>query len=148
MALWQYVFNLIPEGIMENESLLDEEGWFDPDFLWKRRKENLDIFNEIKDLLPLSRSWSEYIIQFGNLESNCMEIYRNDDDDFISSASFRIDFRTDYVDILRKILQICESNKILALNEEFEIMPFELYKFCETIENSRQKKMYLVFLNN
>jgi len=147
MALWQYVFSLIPQNQKNDKSFFDNEGNFDPGLFWIERKEKVEIFDEVEIVIPLSKSWCENIIQFGDLESNCMEIYTGDHG-YIESASFRIDFRTDYMNIVKRIIRICKSREILILDELFNIIPFDIDEFYRIIENSPQKRKYIGFLKN
>ncbi|SBV90582.1 hypothetical protein [uncultured Dysgonomonas sp.] len=141
MALWQYTFNLVPENTIKDKVLIDEDGYFDTSPLWLKSCKKINIFEDIGILLPLSESWDTDIVQYGDLNSNCIEIYKNQN--FIESASFRINFLSNYKEILKEIIRICFSEKLLILDEFFNVVPYDFDKIYSVIENSQQKKYYM-----
>ena len=73
MAIWQLDFHLIPiENIQEQipfKHFLEETS-----LEWNTNR--IDVKSQLKlsTVLPIEKSWSNTITQYGNIESNCIEI--------------------------------------------------------------------------
>jgi hypothetical protein len=146
MAIWQYTFHLLPAISVEalGKDLIvrrDEDGLYDDEPFWKYNPTNKSLFLEIGKMLSKNKSWSKYIDQYGNLESNYFEILF-EDNDFVSSASFRIDYTTEYDTILNMIIEFCILNGMKIFDEKWDIVPNNLESIKSVIENSSQLKTY------
>lgn len=147
MAIWQYTFQLIPSGIIEKKIELDDDGLYETGFFWKIKEKRIEVFNEIGDILPKSLSWTDNLIIYGDLESNCLEVYKDTNyNDYVDSASFRIDFRSNYIEILSRIISLSELNRLSILDEALNIVPLKLEIIIDIIDNSPQKRKYLMLL--
>ena len=143
MALWQYSLFVIPKfnDTIDNLSdFKDEDGLLDDEGLWQKSNVSTSFFNNINKILPLGKSWSENLIVYGDLETNCFEIYHKND--LVASASFRIDFTSDYEYILYSILDFVQLNDLQILDEELNIIKTNTVSIKNLIENSRQYKLY------
>ena len=75
----------------------------------------LETIETLSKVLPRRKSWSNDIIQFGNLDSTCVEIslYDNDDDEI----SVRIDLRNCSRKEIESILEFAtKNNLVIAVN--------------------------------
>lgn len=73
MAIWQLGFYLIPNEKIEYElpfrQLLDESL-----LEWQEERIDKESQKKLSRYLPIEKSWSESIIQYGNLEKTCIEV--------------------------------------------------------------------------
>lgn len=140
MALWQFNFYMLKK---ENMKFYDELKPWASDanneslLLWGKQELNMYSINKISKLLPLEKSWSNTIEQFGNIDSTCLEILYQESDE--CEISFRLDLRNLSRKILLEILEFIDShhagivydNKCYQLDESI---------LNHLIENSNAKK--------
>lgn len=146
MAIWQYNFTLIPKealkkGTSHLEKHLDEEGFLDDESCWLIEPLKVNFFNKIEILLPRNKSWSDDIILFGNQDSNRFEVYKNINDNVIS-VSFRIDYTSEYEEILRGIINFVQLNNLIILDEKMKLLDNNFISIKHHIENSEQRFVY------
>ncbi len=141
MALWQISFFIIPKGELDSLTLLSKNqgGLFDDSNYWCCNSDP-SVFNSLTVFLPLSKSWSDNIIQYGSLDSNVFEVGVRASK--IESVSCRIDFRSDYETILKGIVEICLKNRFLILTNDLESMPLNYESINAYILNSPQLIIY------
>ena len=149
MAIWQYTFYILPKvgiDILAPNRQFKNEGGFDDEYFWKLNPINRVFFEAINMILPKNKSWSDKIDLYGNQESNCLEILIENED--VISASFRIDFTSDYEPILNGILEFLIHNGLIIIDESLEevLLNFETVK--EVIHNSPQFKRYKELLRD
>lgn len=73
----------------------------------------LETMEKLSKVLPKTKSWSNNIIQFGDLDSTCIEIYLDDDNEI----SVRIDLRNCGRKEIESILEFAtENNLVIAVN--------------------------------
>lgn len=142
MAIWQYDLFLIPDKETSNIKL-DEEGFIDDEKLWSKYSDKIRSIELIKKYLPESESWSDSLRIYGNIDSNCLEIYYNKEK--INSISFRIDFRTDYNLILNNIIKFCKINNLSLIDEELKILPLDESEIIKKIAKSKHVDLYNKF---
>ena len=79
MAIWQYHFDLLPsEYIIPGETnfqIFVEELGFNDKIFWENSKYTIEDFEPIGKLLPVGESWSKKLTVFGDLTSNCFEVW-------------------------------------------------------------------------
>lgn len=142
MAIWQNTFYVLPK-----ESTLDlspnlhfnEEG-FDDSIFWKGEKLKPELFNHISTFLPIGKSWSKNLTIYGNVESNCFEVFQKEGS--IVSVSFRIDFRSSYERILSELVEFLMMNGFLIVDENLEVLPLNSVVIIQKIKDSAQYKKY------
>jgi hypothetical protein len=77
---------------------------------------------------------------YGNQESNFFQvIFENN---IVLSVSFRIDYTSNYEPILNQIVEYCLHRGLIILDEDLNLVPFNLETFAGIIYNSPQVKMY------
>ncbi|SFJ02009.1 hypothetical protein [Myroides guanonis] len=123
MAIWQITFYIIDASV--NNINLDQDTDFDDSYFWKNSKRDVRLFKSVGLFLEENKSWSSQIKQYGDLKSNCLEVYF-DDMDKILSVSFRIDFLSDYVLILEKVLIFCLNNNLAIVTLKGDVLPLQL----------------------
>lgn len=93
-------------------------------------------FENLQNILLTGKSWRENLHVYGELDSNCIQV--TSDNDSIDYMSARIDFRTEYENILAKIISFAEEKRLLILDEHLHILPNSVDKIIEVIEESHQ----------
>lgn len=143
MALWQVDFFVLPkDSLINGESFKRfSENTFDDAFFWAGRKVHSSFFEEIANFLPRTKSWGDYLLLFGQENSNRFELVV--EGDIVESVSFRIDFTSNYLPILTKIIDFCFKNELIILNESLKVMELNTSHFEEFITNSDQYKKYI-----
>jgi hypothetical protein len=150
MALWQYTFLVLTKESFESInqdilfSIVDNE--FDDEPFWQMHLINKSLFEEIGNILKKRKSWSNNIELYGNQESNCFEVLYDSKTNFVISVSFRIDFTSDFEDILIHIIEFCILKCLIILDENLNVVPLNIEAFKDIIKNAPQKKEYNKFL--
>ena len=70
MALWQYQFTIIPNHYILKD-ISNEEFEYE---LWEYANMHKEDFMQVNSFLPKTKSWSEYLDIYGNIDSNCLEV--------------------------------------------------------------------------
>ncbi len=146
MALWQVGFFILPKLNLELINLLkstDEES-FDNSFYWDEKKVSPLFFRKIETFLPQTESWSEELNIYGNENSNRIEVYFSND--IVESVSFRIDFTSNYKEILKQIIEFCITNDFIILNEMLNVVDLNFESINKDILNETRVKKYTSFL--
>lgn len=142
MALWQVGFFVLP-----NESLgpgdkfeLSDEHSFDDAPFWRSEKVNPNFFDPINRILPRAKSWGDYLILYGNENSNRFEVVF--ENCIVESVSFRIDFTSNYESVLSELIEFFILNGLIVLDESLNLLPLNFEAIKSGIENSHQVKKY------
>jgi hypothetical protein len=150
MALNQYTFIVIPKVSFDNsfsELRLKKEGdFFDDSFFWAEEQVECIFFDRISLVLPMGESWSNDLVVFGDIKSNCFKVLCNHNK--VISVSFRIDFTTNYSRLLSEVVEFCITNALLIIDEDMNIIPHNSLSIQEVINNSRQFKLYYQLKDN
>lgn len=144
MALWQYTFQLIEKKSFQELSpkkAFTEDNFFDEEPYWIFSHKQKDLFLEIEYILKKNTSWSKSIDLYGEQESNCLEVFF-DDLDYITSASFRIDFTSSYEMILRALIGFCISKELVIIDENLNTVVLNYEYINNIIHSSHQRKTY------
>lgn len=139
MAIWQYECNIVPlrHNIigLEYEEIISWKGIKCPEY-------NITF-------LKNKSSWSKNIIQYGDLDGNCMEFLFNEMG--LEEIECRLDLRNFSVIIFRSLLEYvnfinaafwCNGNIYLPVEKNMinQIKASDAYKFCRNpidyLENS------------
>ena len=146
MALWQYQFTIIPNQYILKD-ISNEELEYE---LWEYANIHKEDFMQVNSFLPKTKSWSEYLDIYGNIDSNCLEVFF-DREDRITSVSLRIDFRSDYNKILYQLLSFFKAKDYTLLDENLQPIKTINNESLEVIiKQSVQYEKYnrLVYLAN
>lgn len=145
MAIWQYTFHVLPnesiKSLLPLKHTSIREDLFDDESYWELYPSTKEKFILIHKFLPKNKSWCNEIDLYGAQDSNCFEVLSNDEGSIIS-ASFRIDFRSNYENILRQIIEFCNINGLALLDEKLNFAPSDFAYLADIIENSPQAKRY------
>ena len=143
MAIWQYRFVIVPKKALTLEKnkfqANSNDEFSDDEVFWLRSPVKVDVFDEVVNILPKGDSWSQNLIVFGNLESNCLEVYH--ENDLVESASFRVDFRMDFKNILDKVINFIQLRHFSIIDEDWKIVP-DMHDIENLIKNSPQFDFY------
>lgn len=151
MALWQSTYFVVPksgnytlfEGI--NLESFMEEGFFDDELLWSNIDFDPNNFEILKDVLKKGESWSKNITLFGREDDNCFEVLTAGN--IIKSVSFRINFTSDYKEILQGITDFCTKYNLMVVDENLNVFEPDFFKIVENIKNSKTYKKYALFVD-
>lgn len=121
MAVWQYFLEILPESELKRKfvtvpDLLDLEAVSGEAFLKDLTLDEL-CYNTINKTLVRSPSWHDNLSLFGDLESDCIEIW-HDSNRVISEISCRIDVRKNDSIIVESIFAFCTDNELLLYNKD------------------------------
>ncbi len=145
MAIWQYTFHVLPmesvEALSSDYQFEKTKDGFDDEPYWKFNPVNRDFFESVQNVLPKSKSWSNEIDLYGDQESNCFEVFFQEENEVIS-VSFRIDFRENYKEVLSYIIEFCFCNELVLLDEDLTIVFWNYKQVQNIIRNSSQVKKY------
>ena len=147
MALWQYTFTIIPQQYILKD-ISNEE--FEDQLFWEYANIHKGDFMQVNSFLPKTKSWSEYLDIYGNIDSNCLEVFF-DRKNRVTSVSLRIDFRSDYNKILYQLLSILGQKDYTLLDEKLQPVSLINNKCLEVIiKQSTQYEKYnkLAYLTN
>lgn len=148
MALWQYTFHILPkesvETLLDSHPLSISDDGFDDSVYWEFKPVRRDVFKKIGQILPETRSWCSDIDQYGSLESNCFEVLH--ENERVLSASFRIDYTTNYEPLLRLLIEFLVLHDMALLDEEFNVLHMNVETIHQVIGHSQQVKTYQRFL--
>ncbi|AVM49696.1 hypothetical protein [Capnocytophaga sp. oral taxon 878] len=147
MALWQYTFTIIPQQYILKD--ISNEG-FEDQLFWEYANIHKEDFMQVNSFLPKTKSWSEYLDIYGNIDSNCLEVFF-DRENRVTSVSLRIDFRSDYNKILYQLLSILDEKDYTLLDEKLQPVSLINNKCLEVIiKQSTQYEKYnkLAYLTN
>lgn len=139
MAIWQYTFFLVPAASINIVDLVDiktSDGLVDDEYFWTLSTIDLSVFAPINAFMPQRESWSRNIMQFGELEKNCCEIFI--EDQHVVSVSFRVDFTSDYLSLLDSMIEFCLFNGISILDEHFSPVPLNTLSIASLMQASPQ----------
>lgn len=150
MAIWQYTFQVLTKDSFNSigSPMVTEGSWFDEEPYWQHKSIERYLFSNLESILGKGKSWSDKIDVYGDLESNCFEVLFDDQCSTVLSASFRINFISDYEDILRRIIEFCLLNGLVILDENLHIVPLNVETVKSIIENATQVRKYNKLLNS
>lgn len=121
MAIWQYKLFAIPEeelkSYFNNIDNISIEA-FDNIEWWKYRPYKSINFNSLK--LPFQESWSKDIKQLGDISSDCIETFVQEEK--IIEISIRIDLRKNYKPMVEYICEFAQDNSLCFLNDKFKLI--------------------------
>ncbi len=124
MAIWQITFYII-ENYTNN---INNDVEFDDTYFWENSSKDEMFFKEIDLFLKKNKSWSSKMQLYGDLKSNCLEIYFSDLGKILS-VSFRINFLSKYELTLEKIIFFCALNNLKIVTSKGKIIPLQLKDF-------------------
>lgn len=146
MSIQQYTFQVLlkesVESLSEEFIFLRGKDGFDDEPFWKFKPINKSFFLNIKNILKICTSWSNEIDLYGNQDSNCFEVWYDGESNNVISASFRIDFISDYESILSRIIEFCILNGLIILDEDLNRVPLNFESVKNIIDNAPQVKRY------
>ena len=150
MAIYQGKYFLLPKTekicLIEGISLKKyiENKLFEDDFFWANSKLKYSKIEEYlnKNFIP-GKSWDNELKVFGNINSNSLEIFIEQDK--ISSISFRIDFRDDFELFLNKIVSFCKLYNLVIVNKRVDVLDCSFSEILKDILQSDDYKKYLQF---
>ncbi|QVK17258.1 hypothetical protein KHQ81_10225 [Mycoplasmatota bacterium] len=140
MAIWQYVFYIIPKDKFDKYDNLNITNIID-NITWEGYEINENSIKTLSNILKPSKSWSEDIKQLGEIDKTCIEfIYEND---VLENIEFRLDLRDITKDIINLILEFIRDNNALIVCDNKIINP----EYKDITENIRLSKTFSFIKN-
>lgn len=136
----QYGFYVIEKQSFEDLSAANQfvEGkYFNAEPYWIYSHKHKSFFSEIEKILKKSKSWDLQTDLYGNQESSCLEVCF-DEDDYIESVKFRIDFGISYVGILIEILWLFRKKELVIIDENLCWQPLNFEIIDRVIQSSKR----------
>ena len=133
MAIWQCDFYILPSN--SDEAFLNL-------ILWHKVSVSKEIFNSVTSVLPQVKSWSDSLDIYGSLEDSCLQI-SFDNNGLVDGALLRINFTSEYKDILKFIISFCAKNDFEILTSELQKLPLLYSKKDQYIANSKRKEKFM-----
>ncbi len=151
MSIYQNTYFIVPrkgnytlfEGI-NLKSFLEDDLLFEDDLFWNNRILELGkINNYLLQNFEEDVSWSEDLKIYGDNETNCIKLFF--ENNFVVSMSFRVNFTTDYSSFLNKIIEFCEINNLLIVDNDLNVLSIDYQTIVDNIMNSRAFEKYKDF---
>lgn len=133
MAIWQCDFYILPSN--SDEAFLNL-------ILWHKVSVSKEIFNSVTSVLPQVKSWSDSLDIYGNLEDSCLQI-SFDNNGLVDGALLRINFTSEYKDILKFIISLCVKNDFEILTSELQKLPLLYSQIDQYIAGSKRKEKFM-----
>ena len=110
MALWQLEFSVIPKEKITEDTNIEEINISD---LWNGYKIEESSINKVEEVLKRNKSWSEDIVQLGDVSETVIEIvYENE---IIDEITCRVDLRNITKEIVEIILNFIDINNLAII---------------------------------
>lgn len=110
MALWQLEFSVIPKEKIIEDTNIKEINISD---LWNGYKIKESSINKVEEVLKRNKSWSEDIVQLGDVSETVIEIvYENE---IIDEITCRLDLRNITKEIVETILNFIDINNLAII---------------------------------
>jgi|688.fasta_scaffold539765_2 hypothetical protein len=102
MAIYQFVIELIPEIWAKNnnysaELLLGSEQ-YDLSIPWNRYKLSDDVISTISRFLPISKSWHQDLLTWGDAQCSDIQLWKQND--IVDAITIRLDLRDNKIEEL------------------------------------------------
>lgn len=142
MAIWQYTFHLLPKQCLKDGAspLLNDDNGVDYSPFWKLFPTTRAAFNGVSAFLKTNKSWSNSIDQYGDIDSNCVEVYF--ENEMVESVSFRLNYTINYEYVLTEMFDFCVRGEFVLIDEDLELVVFNLESIDAIIRQSSQLKVY------
>lgn len=110
MALWQLEFSVIPKEKIIEDTNIEE---INISNLWNGYKIKESSINKVEEVLKRNKSWSEDIVQLGDVSETVIEIvYENE---IIDEITCRVDLRNITKEIVEIILNFIDINNLAII---------------------------------
>lgn len=121
MAIWQYSLEMFPKLMVEKKygfvpDSIELESLSEAS-LWRNTTISDLSCDPIKHTLAPKKGWHEDLALFGDIESDCIEIWC-DSNRVICEMSCRVDARNSDVTVVLSIFDFCSSNEILLYSKD------------------------------
>lgn len=127
MAIWQCDFQLIPENFKEQNN-----EWLSGN-LWIGYSISNKSIEDLSKIIPLTRSWSEDIIQYGSNDETCVQLFL--ENEIICDIRIRISINDLDLNKVAAIIEFSKSNNGVLIFDNKIILP-EIRQIIRALENS------------
>ena len=90
--------------------------------------------------MKVNRSWSNSVDQYGDIDSNCVEV--SFENEMVESVSFRLNYLINYESVLREMFDFCVRGQFVLIDEDLELVPLNLESIDAIIKQSAQLQVY------
>ncbi|WP_298760644.1 hypothetical protein [uncultured Psychroserpens sp.] len=154
MSIFQNTYFIVPRNgnydLFEDlnlKSFLEEEGLFDDDLFWEGLNYKYEKYKDyLMNIFEVGDSWSKKVKIFGNNDTNCLKLFV--EEGFILSVSFRVNFKTDYAEFLRQVIEFCKINDYLVVDNKLDVLSLDFETINYNIINSTAFKRFNDFFTD
>lgn len=131
MALWQVELIIVPKEKLNNNTNIEDT---DISALWNGYEIKKDSIDEIEKVLKRTKSWSEDIVQLGEMSETVIELFYSED--MIEEVTCRLDLRSIDTRILDSILNFININNLSIIVGKKVYVDTKRESFIEAIKES------------
>ena len=106
MAIWQFKVEIIPDAEAGQRELIPDDEWEQAGW-WLNSPPPDEFLEELACLLPSHKSWSDDLSQWGDQQSDLVEVWREGAK--VESISARIDTRALNSEFVKALLEIANK---------------------------------------
>lgn len=153
MSIYQISYLILPqkgkytlfEGL--NLSSFINKDLFEDDLFWEGLNIKLSSLEKhISQNFEEGESWSKKLKIYGDNDTNCLKIFL--ENDVVVSISFRINFKDDFTQFLKKIIIFCDEFNFVIVDNDFNVLSNNQNEIYENIKNSNTVKRFNEFFNS
>jgi hypothetical protein len=123
MALWQFEIFMLPEeeinSFFQNHSRIRPEDFSEISW-WKYRKLSIEDFDVFTSSLSREKSWTHDVIQYGNLDSDCVEL--TVENNTIEEVRIRMNINDPANPLIDTVSKFCISHNCVLIDREMNII--------------------------
>ena len=138
MAIWQYKIYLFPNDGLQNclgkvpPALSDE--LFEENEFWLGIDTSRIAWDEFEECLPKKKSWTESIVQYGNLEKSCVEVFHEESE--VVEVSIRLDLRNLDKKLVEFVVSFAKRHHMTLFDSEGGRKIGSIDELAESLKNS------------
>lgn len=139
MAIWQFKVEIIPDAVAGQRELIPDDEWEEA-LWWLNSPPPDELLEELACLLPSHKSWSDDLSQWGDQQSDLVEVWREGEK--VESISARIDTRALNTGFVKALLEIANKwNCRLAYARYRKVLPRDYINLVNALLASQNFKV-------
>jgi len=131
MAIWQVDLKLAPKDKLNTKDSIEN---LEFSSLWSRYNISKDSIEEVGKVLKRTDSWSNDIVQLGDISSNVIELFFEEGN--ISEVTCRLDLRNLNIEIMDTILRFIWANDLAVIVDNRAYMEINREVLVDIIKKS------------
>jgi len=140
MAIWQYQCEIVPENVLGSLSYASRELMDNANWSFNELQLNDKLKSELSSILPPTEPWHKELYIWGNLNSNCIEVWL--EDGYVSSISCRFDTHAPSMDFVKAVCQLAKQLQCKIIYQRYlDVLSADYTVVFNAIVNSVNKKV-------